>query len=125
MNPNEAFNAPAPLVIPEQADPLVAYDLSPLRLFLDADPVVQGVMVLLAAASVGCWALIIERSWRLSALRRDVRKFETSLGTASHQNRRWQQASSPGRSSTPDVTRPSSGTAVKRRARRAIAANAQ
>ena len=69
MNPNEAFNAPAPLAMSDPADPLVAYDLSPLRLFLDADPVVQGVMVLLAVASVGCWALIIERGWRLSALR--------------------------------------------------------
>ncbi len=83
MNPNEAFDAPAPLVLPEQADPLIAYDLSPLRLFLDADPVVQGVMVLLAAASVGCWALIIERGWRLSTLRRDVRCFEASIGAAS------------------------------------------
>jgi biopolymer transport protein ExbB/TolQ len=83
MNPNEAFNAPAPLVIPEQADALVAYDLSPLRLFLDADPVVQGVMLLLAAASVGCWALIIDRGWRLSTLRRDLRRFEMSIGVAS------------------------------------------
>src|SRR5262245_21908829 len=85
MNPNEAFDAPAPLTILEAADPLVTYDLSPLRLFLDADPVVQGVMVVLAAASIGCWALIIERGWRRSALRREVRQFEAAVGKPSQQ----------------------------------------
>jgi biopolymer transport protein ExbB/TolQ len=47
--------------------PAVAHDLSPLGLFLQADPVVKGVMGLLLLASLACWAIIIEK---LAATRR-------------------------------------------------------
>jgi biopolymer transport protein ExbB/TolQ len=60
------------------APPPEIYDMSPLALFVDADPVVQGVMLLLVAASIGCWALIIDRGWRLAALRRQARQFESA-----------------------------------------------
>jgi biopolymer transport protein ExbB/TolQ len=58
------------------------YNLSPAGLFLDADPVVQAVMLLLVAASVGCWALIIERGWRLMRLRGQMRRFEALVAAA-------------------------------------------
>jgi biopolymer transport protein TolQ len=75
VNPNEAFG-PSLAVSPPL--PAETYDMSPIAVFLDADPVVQSVMVLLTAASVGCWALIVERGWRLAVLRRQVRRFEWS-----------------------------------------------
>ena len=44
-------------------------------LFLQADPVVKGVMILLAAASVGCWAIIIDKAVRLLRVHRSARDF--------------------------------------------------
>ena len=38
--------------------------LSILALFLDADIVVKGVMLLLLAASIWSWAVIIDKLWR-------------------------------------------------------------
>ena len=40
-------------------------------LFLDADPVVKGVMLMLAIASVWCWAIIIDKWLRFGRLKRD------------------------------------------------------
>ena len=42
-------------------NPAAQHDLSPLALFLQADPIVKGVMLLLALASVACWGIIIEK----------------------------------------------------------------
>ncbi len=53
-----------------------AADMSPLALFLEADIVVKAVMLLLLAASIWSWAIILERSRRLSAINRDVSEFE-------------------------------------------------
>jgi biopolymer transport protein ExbB/TolQ len=50
-----------------------APDLSPLALLLNADPVVQGVMVLLVLASLACWAIIIDKALRLRALAAEAR----------------------------------------------------
>jgi biopolymer transport protein ExbB/TolQ len=54
------------------------HDLSPLNLFLNADPIVQGVMILLALASIGCWAVIFDKAFRLHRLRREIRQFEAA-----------------------------------------------
>jgi biopolymer transport protein ExbB/TolQ len=43
---------------------------------MTADPVVQGVMLGLVLASVGCWAIIFEKIVRLSWLKGQVRKLE-------------------------------------------------
>jgi biopolymer transport protein TolQ len=51
-------------------------DLSAFALFLHADPVVKGVMVLLLLASIWCWAVILDKAFRLFALRRDAKAFE-------------------------------------------------
>jgi biopolymer transport protein TolQ len=53
-----------------------AHDFSMLGLFLQADPIVKGVIVLLVGASVVCWAIIVDKVLRVVALRRDVRRLE-------------------------------------------------
>lgn len=52
------------------------HDLSFLALFLQADPIVKGVMILLVLASLGCWTIIFDKILRLIALRRQARSFE-------------------------------------------------
>jgi TolQ protein len=54
------------------------YDLSFVGLFLQADPIVKGVIVLLLAASVGCWTVIIEKLVRIAAMRRQAREVEAA-----------------------------------------------
>src|SRR5262245_52273438 len=44
---------------------------------MQADPVVKGVMLGLALASVACWAIIFEKMIRLSWLRDQIRRLET------------------------------------------------
>lgn len=59
--------------------PLVAgaaHEFSIYDMIMTADPVVKGVMLGLAIASVGCWAIIFEKVVRLSWLRSQVRKLE-------------------------------------------------
>ncbi len=53
-----------------------AADMSPWALFMQADIVVKAVMVGLLLASIWSWAIIIERSVRLRAIKRDTRSFE-------------------------------------------------
>jgi biopolymer transport protein TolQ len=53
-----------------------AHDLSMLGLFLQADPIVKGVILLLIGASVVCWAIIVDKVLRVLALRREVRRLE-------------------------------------------------
>lgn len=52
------------------------HDLSFVGLFLQADPVVKGVMILLVLASLGCWTIIIDKFLRLALVRRQARAFE-------------------------------------------------
>lgn len=52
------------------------HDLSFMSLFWQADIVVKTVMAVLAAASLICWTIILEKLFRLSAMRRQVRRFE-------------------------------------------------
>jgi biopolymer transport protein ExbB/TolQ len=51
----------------------VPTQLAPFALFLEAGPVAKAVFVLLLAASVWCWVLIIEGAWGISRLRRAIR----------------------------------------------------
>ena len=56
--------------------------LSIVPLFLNADPVVKGVLLLLLAASVWSWAVIIDKLWRLGAASRSARDHETRAAAA-------------------------------------------
>jgi TolQ protein len=53
------------------------HDLSMVGLILAADPIVQGVMVLLALSSVVCWAIILDKLFRVGGLRRQARMLES------------------------------------------------
>ncbi len=50
-----------------------AHDLSPWGLFLMADPVVKGVMLILLLASLACWTIIFEKVVTLRRLRAEAR----------------------------------------------------
>ncbi|MEQ1718640.1 MAG: MotA/TolQ/ExbB proton channel family protein [Hyphomicrobium sp.] len=54
----------------------IAQDFSLQAMFMSADPIVKGVMVLLVLASVLCWAIIAEKAVRLFMLRRDLKAME-------------------------------------------------
>src|ERR1700704_2070075 len=47
--------------------------LTPFGLFLQAGMVAQIVILLLLAASIWCWVLIIEAAWSIARLKRAVR----------------------------------------------------
>ncbi|MBS7813172.1 MotA/TolQ/ExbB proton channel family protein [Roseococcus pinisoli] len=59
----------------------VPHDFTPLGLFLAADPIVKAVMIGLALASIACWAVIIEKSFALGRLRREVRALASASVT--------------------------------------------
>jgi biopolymer transport protein TolQ len=53
--------------------------LSFSNLIMEADPVVQAVMLVLVLASVACWTIVFEKLVRLGQLRRAVRAFESAV----------------------------------------------
>ena len=59
-----------------------AATLSIIKLFLNADPVVKGVLLLLLAGSVWSWAVIIDKLWRLGAASRAARDHEVRAAAA-------------------------------------------
>ena len=59
-----------------------APSISILTLFLNADIVVKGVLLLLLAASVWSWAVIVEKLWRLGTVRRAVAAHEARAASA-------------------------------------------
>jgi biopolymer transport protein TolQ len=59
-----------------------AATLSIAKLFMNADPVVKAVLLLLLAASVWSWAVIIDRLWRLGAASRSARQHEARAAAA-------------------------------------------
>jgi biopolymer transport protein TolQ len=61
-------------------DPVAS--LSIVKLFLNADPVVKGVLLLLLAASVWSWAVIIDKLWRLGAASRAAHDHEMRAAAA-------------------------------------------
>ncbi|RJF80653.1 flagellar motor protein MotA [Oleomonas cavernae] len=56
-----------------------AHDLTISGLFLQADPVVKAVMVLLIVASIITWGIALEKALRLRRLRREVTRFEAAV----------------------------------------------
>lgn len=64
-----------------------AHDVSALGLFLQADIVVQSVMVALLLASIWCWTVVFEKAWRLKKLAKKADKFEDDF---------WNEASLDG-----------------------------
>jgi biopolymer transport protein ExbB/TolQ len=58
-----------------------APDYSFYGMFMQADPVVKGVMIGLALASVVCWAIIFEKLVRLLWLRRQIGRLESIART--------------------------------------------
>ena len=59
-----------------------AASLSVVSLFLHADIVVKGVLLLLLAASVWSWAVIIDKLWRLAAVSRSAQSHEARAAAA-------------------------------------------
>ena len=57
----------------------VSGDLSIWGLFLQADFIVQVVMIALILASFWCWAIIFEKIMRMRRLRRQASQFEESF----------------------------------------------
>ena len=57
----------------------MAHDLSPLALFMQSDIVVKAVMVMLALASVWCWAIIFEKIKTIKLTNRRAKKFEDAF----------------------------------------------
>ncbi len=64
---------------PTQAAPIEAHDFSFLGLFLQADPIVKGVMILLVVASIACWTVVFEKIVRIAAARRQAKAFDTMV----------------------------------------------
>ena len=59
-----------------------AASLSIVSLFLHADIVVKGVLLVLLAASVWSWAVIIDKLWRLAAASRSAQTHEARVAAA-------------------------------------------
>lgn len=55
------------------------HDVSVVGLFLAADPVVKGVMILLLLASVACWAIILDATVAVLRARAATGRFEAAL----------------------------------------------
>ncbi|MCW0183140.1 MAG: MotA/TolQ/ExbB proton channel family protein [Zavarzinia sp.] len=55
------------------------HDVTISGLFLQADPIVKAVMILLVLASVATWAIALEKSLRLRRLRREVSGLEAGV----------------------------------------------
>jgi TolQ protein len=60
-----------------------ATSLNVVNLFMNADPVVKGVLVLLLTCSVWSWAVIIDKLWRLKAASRSAHEHEARAAAAS------------------------------------------
>ena len=54
------------------------HDVSMIGLFLQADPIVKGVMIVLICASIACWAIVFDKIVRLVRAGRDVARFEAA-----------------------------------------------
>ena len=63
--------------------------LSIVTLFLNADIVVKGVLILLFFASVWSWAVIIDKLWRLAAISRSARSHEARAAAARSPDELW------------------------------------
>src|SRR5438477_6797207 len=69
--------------------------ISIVSLFLNADIVVKGVLLLLLVASVWSWAVIIDKLWRLAAVSRSARAHEARAAAARSAEELWTQSAGP------------------------------
>ena len=65
--------------------------ISIVTLFLNADIVVKGVLVLLLLASVWSWAVIVEKWWRVGAASRSMRAHEARAAAARSPGELWDE----------------------------------
>ncbi len=73
---NETITAPIQNVASEQITGMSsANDLSFMNLFMQADFVVQGVMLLLIVASIACWTIIFQKFALISSSRKKMASF--------------------------------------------------
>jgi len=63
--------------------------ISIVTLFLNADIVVKGVLLLLLVASVWSWAVILDKLWRLGAVSRSARVHEARAAAAGSPAELW------------------------------------
>jgi biopolymer transport protein TolQ len=63
--------------------------LSIVSLFLNADIIVKGVLLLLLAASVWSWTVIVDKLWRLGTISRSARAHEARAAAASSAEELW------------------------------------
>lgn len=78
---------PATMIDTAQLGTNAVHDVSALGLFLNADIVVQVIMVGLLIASIWCWTVVFEKAWRLRQLRAKADRFEDDF---------WNEASLDG-----------------------------
>jgi biopolymer transport protein TolQ len=70
--------------------------VSIMTLFLNADIVVKGVLLLLLVASVWSWAVILDKLWRLGAVSRSARAHEARAAAARSPEELWTQSAETG-----------------------------
>ena len=63
--------------------------ISIVTLFVNADIVVKGVLVVLLAASIWSWAVIVDKLWRLGAVSRSARILEARAAAARSAGELW------------------------------------
>ncbi|SFG38618.1 MotA/TolQ/ExbB proton channel family protein [Methylobacterium gossipiicola] len=61
---------------PTTAPAGVSHDMSFLGLFLQADPIVKSVMILLVVASIACWTVVFEKIVRIAVAKRQAKAFD-------------------------------------------------
>ena len=77
--------------------------LSVVSLFLHADIVVKGVLLLLLAASVWSWAVIIDKLWRLATVSRSAQSHEARAAAAHSAAELMAASGEPEGATRPDV----------------------
>ncbi len=75
-------SAATPAQIPAAKPEKAAHDLSPMGMFLAADPVVKAVMIILAAASVVTWTILLVKMFSLGLAKRRMRLSLNELRSA-------------------------------------------
>jgi biopolymer transport protein TolQ len=70
--------------------------ISIVALFLNADIVVKGVLLLLLVASVWSWAVILDKLWRLGVVSRSARAHEARAAMARSPEELWARSAEKG-----------------------------
>src|SRR5262245_33334152 len=69
-----------------------APSISIVELFLNADIVVKGVLLLLLAGSIWSWAVIAEKWWRVGTVSRSMRAHEARAAAARSAGELWAES---------------------------------